>query len=229
MLDPLLVDEASDGAGAGQAAAAGGAEGAAPAGEEKRGEGQIQRAILRAEAQWEPLPEHVDARGLQPALKLVESVGRDPVLAKALLSLQLLKPDDQGGRGAKKGGGARGRKGGGGKAGSARPRLYLQQELAHLLSLGVANRSLQTVLLGLKALLTLYEATTAVSGGPVATPQQQQQQPPAPAVAQRPPPELPQCGPVLKTLARVLLPVWKAYLALLEEEEAGSARAVGGK
>lgn len=233
MLSPLVVDGASEVRGGGQKAGADNGGGAVTEQQQEAlGEEQlakIRRVILRAEEQREPLPEHVDARALQPALKLIESVERDPVLYKALLSLPLLKPDPKAG-GSKKGGGGRGRKvGGGGKAGSssARPRLNLQQEVAHLLALGVANRSLQTVLVGLKALLTLYESTTAISGGAATTPQPQQ---PAPAQQPQPPPELPQCGPVLRSLGRVRLPVWPDYLCMLEEEEeAERAQAVRGE
>jgi hypothetical protein len=182
---------------------------------------KIRRALLDADAaKPPPLPEHVDPRALHPALKMIETVERDPVLHKALLSLPLLR--DRGGsggaeKGPKKGGG----RGGGARKGAsaARPRLNLQQEVAHLMSVGVANRSLQSLLLGLKALLTLYEQTT-----PALQPQ------PSAATPPQPPPEMPQCGGVLRGLSGLRLHQWGHFLTMLEQEEENERRqAVTGK
>lgn len=207
MLDPLAAEPGAESGESGDDEAA--------AGERLSEEqlGKIRRALLDADASKPaPLPEHVDPRALHPALKVIESVERDPVLHKALLSLPLLR--DRGNSTGTTGGGGRKRKG---SSGGGRPRLNMQQEVAHLLSVGLANRSLQSMLLGLKALLTLYEHTTPslqaqAQQGSAATPAAPQQQP-------QPPPEMPQCAAVLKALAPLRLHQWGHYLRLLQHEE----------
>jgi hypothetical protein len=149
------------------------------------------------------LPEAVDSRALQPALKVIANVERDPVLYNTLLLQPLIKDSKPQTTGGKKHG-SRG-------AGRRRVKAPLDvgAQLCHVLKIGLRNRSLHTLLLGIKALLCLYESALADKA-------------PAPA--------LPQASSVVAALASARLPSWDDYLELLDYEEAVErAQRVTGK
>ena len=141
--------------------------------------------------------ETVDSRALQPALKVIANVERDPVLYNALLSHPLVKEGKP--QTVRKGG-----KAAGGSRRKVRPRVNLQQQICRVLVIGLQNRSFQTLLIGLKALLCLYESVDDA--------------------------QLPESTEVFSLLSEVKLPSWDDYLQLLkQEEEAERGERVQGK
>lgn len=151
----------------------------------------LRHAVQRLETEHLPTTENVDSRALQPALKVIANVERDPVLYNALLSHPLIKEGKP--QAARKGGKA----GSVGSRRKVRPRVNFQEQVCRVLVIGLHNRSLQTVLVGLKALMCLYESSLESKEETL----------------------LPESTEVFSVLSSIRLPSWDDYLQMLKQEE----------
>jgi len=147
--------------------------------------------VKKLEASHVGTTETVDSRALQPALKVIANVERDPVLYNALLSHPLIKEGKP--QMARKGG-----KAAGGSRRKVRPRVNFPEQICRVMVIGLHNRSFQTILIGLKALLCLYESGLETKEDL----------------------SLPESTEVFDLLSTLRIPTWEDYLRLLEQEEA---------